>query len=328
MVSLKNILSSNSRISSDLPKGLVAIFVGGTSGIGEYTLKCFAKRTSSPRVYIIGRSQSAANRIVSECKALNPDGTFEFIRADVGLLKEVDDVCRQIRRKEESVNILLMTQGSLAAKYTTTEDLQLDTSLHYHGRMRFISNLLPQLKNALHLRRVVSVFGATNEGAIHMEDFQARNLGFIPRRDHVSAMITLGLEEMARQAPSITFIHEFPGLVQTQAVDAWPGALGVIVRFVVFVAGRFICVSQEECAERHVFLATSSHYPPASGDEKPAIGTAGATGGGVYSLAWDGEAGGSKSQEALAKLRVAGMDEMLRKHTEGEFKRITGSLSI
>ncbi|KAJ5309577.1 uncharacterized protein N7443_002038 [Penicillium atrosanguineum] len=327
MVSLKNILSSNSRISSDLPKGLVAIFVGGTSGIGEYTLKCFAKRTSSPRVYIIGRSQSAANRIVSECKALNPDGTFEFIRADVGLLKEVDDVCRQIRRKEESVNILFMTQGSLAAKYTTTEDLQLDTSLHYHGRMRFISNLLPQLKNAPHLRRVVSVFGATNEGAIHTEDFQARNLGFIPRRDHVSAMITLGLEEMARQAPSITFIHEFPGLVQTQAVDAWPGALGVIVRFVVFVAGRAPCL-----------LATSSHYPPASGssdvsgvsagDEKPAIGTAGATGGGVYSLAWDGEAGGSKSQEALAKLRVAGMDEMLRKHTEGEFKRITGSLSI
>lgn len=204
--------------------------------------------------------------------------------------------------------------------------------------MRFISNLLPQLENAPHLRRVVSVFAGTMEGVIHTEDFQARTLGFIPRRNHVSAMVTLGLEEMARQAPSISFIHEFPGLVRTQGVDTWPGVLGVIVRVVVFVAGRFICVSQEECAERHVFLATSSHYPPASGsfdvsgisvrDGKSAIGTAGATGGGVYSLSWDGEAGGVKSQEALAKLRVAGMDEKLREHTEGEFKRITGNLSV
>lgn len=117
MVSLQEVLSSNSRISSDLPKGLVAIFVGATSGIGKYTLQCFAKRASSPRVYIIGRSQSAAERIVNECKSLNPDGTFEFIRADVGLLQEVDDVCRRIREKEEFINILFMTQGSLSAKY-------------------------------------------------------------------------------------------------------------------------------------------------------------------------------------------------------------------
>jgi NAD(P)-dependent dehydrogenase (short-subunit alcohol dehydrogenase family) len=123
MVALKDILASNSRISSDLPKGLVAVFVGATSGIGEYTLKCFARRASSPRVYIIGRSQSAADRILNECKILNSNGTFEFIRADVGLLKEVDDACRQIREKEESVNILFMTQGSLAAKYGLFQSL-------------------------------------------------------------------------------------------------------------------------------------------------------------------------------------------------------------
>jgi hypothetical protein len=203
--------------------------------------------------------------------------------------------------------------------------------------MRFIANLLPQLESASSLRRVVSVFAATTEGEIHTDDFQARDLGFIARRNHVSAMVTLGLEEMARQAPSVSFIHEIPGLVRTQGVDTWPGILGVIVRFVVFIAGRFICVSQEECAERHVFLATSSHYPPASGscdgagvsgEVKPALGTVGVTGGGVYSLWWAGEAGGKKSQEALAKLRAAGMDEKLRQHTEAEFKRITGSLSI
>jgi hypothetical protein len=43
MVSLTAVQASNSCIASSLPLGLVAIFVGATSGIGEYTLKQFAK---------------------------------------------------------------------------------------------------------------------------------------------------------------------------------------------------------------------------------------------------------------------------------------------
>jgi hypothetical protein len=56
-VSLAQVQSSNSRISTTLPAGLVAVFVGATSSIGETSLKQFAKHARQPRVYFLGRSQ-------------------------------------------------------------------------------------------------------------------------------------------------------------------------------------------------------------------------------------------------------------------------------
>ena len=113
MVSLTAVQSSNARITSSLPPGLVAVFVGATNGIGETSLKQFAKHTRQPRVYFIGRSQEAGDRIAAECKALNADGQYTFIKADVSLLCVVDDVCKGIKSKEKAINLLFMSQGTL-----------------------------------------------------------------------------------------------------------------------------------------------------------------------------------------------------------------------
>ena len=111
MVSLQVVKASNSLISSTLPTGLIAIFVGATSGIGESTLKQFAKYARQPRAYFIGRSQDAANRIVAECKALNPAGEFIFLKRDVSLIRAVDDVCKEIQAKEKTINLLFLSAG-------------------------------------------------------------------------------------------------------------------------------------------------------------------------------------------------------------------------
>ena len=113
MVSLTEVQSSNSLIPSVLPPGLVAVFVGATSGIGETTLKQFAKYTCQPHIYFIGRSQEAGDRITAECKALNKEGEYAFIKADVSLIKVVDDVCRDIKSKEQAINLLFQCQGTL-----------------------------------------------------------------------------------------------------------------------------------------------------------------------------------------------------------------------
>ena len=114
MVALQEVIASNKRIGSTFSQGLVAIFVGGTSGVGENTVKAFAKYTLKPTVYIIGRSREAADRILKECEQLNPDGKFEFIESDVSLLKNIDEVCRQIKTKEAAINILFQSQASMA----------------------------------------------------------------------------------------------------------------------------------------------------------------------------------------------------------------------
>ena len=116
MVALTDVQSSNTRIASALPPGLVAVFVGATSGIGETSVKQFAKHSRQPRVYFIGRSQEAGDRIAAECKALNSEGEYIFIKADTSLIRNVDDVCRDIKNKEKAVNILFLSTGSLISK--------------------------------------------------------------------------------------------------------------------------------------------------------------------------------------------------------------------
>jgi hypothetical protein len=64
-------------------------------------------------VYIIGRSQEAGDRITSECKALNPDGTFVFLRKETSLLRNVDEVCDELKSKEQVINLLFLSVGTL-----------------------------------------------------------------------------------------------------------------------------------------------------------------------------------------------------------------------
>lgn len=113
MVSLTDVQSSNANIANTLPAGLVAVFVGATSGIGEATLIEFARSARSPRAYFIGRSQEAAARITAECRQLNPEGEFIFIQADVSLIRNVDEVCRELKNKEKSIDLLFMSCGSI-----------------------------------------------------------------------------------------------------------------------------------------------------------------------------------------------------------------------
>ncbi len=117
MVALSDVQSSNAQIATALPPGLVAVFVGATNGIGEYSLKEFARHARKPRVYFVGRSQEAGDRIAGECRELNPEAEFTFIQADVSLLKTVDEVCRKITAKEKTVNLLFLTCGSALAHF-------------------------------------------------------------------------------------------------------------------------------------------------------------------------------------------------------------------
>jgi NADP-dependent 3-hydroxy acid dehydrogenase YdfG len=114
MVSISQIQASNALIPSTFPSRLVALFVGGTSGIGEITLKKFAQYSHQPRVHFVGRSQDSAERIVAECKALNPEGEFIFLRADVSLIRVVDEVCKEIKAKEKFLNLLFLSQGVMS----------------------------------------------------------------------------------------------------------------------------------------------------------------------------------------------------------------------
>ncbi|KAK3217596.1 hypothetical protein GRF29_1g3585581 [Pseudopithomyces chartarum] len=144
MVPLPTIRAHNATLSS-LPPNLVAVFVGGTSGISHYTALSLARSVPSPKIYLIGRNAAEASKITSELKAINPSSTISFIKSDVSLLRNVDKVCDEIKAKEKEVNLLFMTAGylSLQGRTETEEGLDRRFALHYYARARFIHNLSP-----------------------------------------------------------------------------------------------------------------------------------------------------------------------------------------
>lgn len=123
MVALDTIRASNNRIKTSLPAGLVAVFVGATNGVGETTVKEFAKHATAPSVYIIGRSQEAGDRIAAECRESNPEGTFNFVQTDASLMRNVDAVSAEITRKETAINLLFLTIGTLERGTSTDSPL-------------------------------------------------------------------------------------------------------------------------------------------------------------------------------------------------------------
>lgn len=90
---------------------LTAVFFGATSGIGEGTLRAFAKHIPNPTVFVVGRSETAASPLLAGLRETNPKGTFTFIEGDVSLIRGCDRVCEEVKRRTSKINILFQSQG-------------------------------------------------------------------------------------------------------------------------------------------------------------------------------------------------------------------------
>ncbi|KAK4460009.1 hypothetical protein QBC42DRAFT_111401 [Cladorrhinum samala] len=364
MVSLQQMQASNARINTLAP-GLVAVFVGGTSGIGEATMKEFAKHASQPRIYFVGRSDEAAARITIELESLNPGGQYNFIKADISLLRNVDNVCLDIQSRESLINLLFLTSGTAVTGIDTAESLHYHTAVTYYSRIRFISNLLPLLQRATSLRRVVTVFNnhsskANNASALHSHSIPSAPKTLLSQQSF--AIMTLALESLAFEAPDVTFIHSFPSPFLPATSNNTPAEAPqkkspktsplMLVRSVflkpVSTPQRPSSppISIIEAGERQLFIATSARYPAKRGGNVKltagvgieseageqitvARGTDGEEGSGVYLIGHEGNGqSGNGTVAVLKELREKDMVRRLWLHTVSEFTRITGSVFV
>ncbi|KAJ5665465.1 uncharacterized protein N7477_007913 [Penicillium maclennaniae] len=343
MVALSEVHSSNEAIAKTLPLDIVAVFVGATSGIGKATLLHFAQHTRQPRIYFIGRSQQAADEILKQLENINVDGRYEFIKADVSLLNVVDEVCSKIREKETRIDVLFQSQGTLDISTETSEKLSLIMALGYYSRMRFIANLLPMLQHSS-ISRVVIVLAGTKEGPVNPNDIPGKRVLPWKARGHLCSMITLTLEHFAKLAPEVSFIHNYPGFVDTPLSQSMKGVLEAAMKSVFRVTSLFSTreyVSLDETGERHVYLATGARFPakkPSNSSLKGgstllnrkevAVGSDGIVGSGVYIVDEYCEGGDANVQRVLSTLRQDERDAKIWEHMEKEFLRITGKPAI
>ena len=203
----------------------------------------------------------------------------------------------------------------------TDEGLHYPAALAVHARNRFISNLMPLINNATALRRVISVFIATLEGEIQMDDFQGWHMRLMANRDHAASITTLSLESHHKENPDVSFVHNFPGVVKSGITRGTSGPVLTALRALIRVFGSLFYMPPDEAGDRHVFLATSARYSAGSSDPAAGVplsvvdglslarGTDGGFGSGVYSINASGESAGPKVEEALASLRSRGMME-------------------
>ncbi|KAL1867965.1 hypothetical protein Plec18167_008431 [Paecilomyces lecythidis] len=336
MVSLQTVRSNNVSLK-ELGPGLVAVFVGGTSGIGESTAREFVRHTLSPRVYLVGRNETQASKIIEELRSLNPDGKVSFIKSDVSLLRSVDEACEDIKKREERVNLLFMSCGFLSTKGRdeTPEGLDKKLNVHYYSRMRFIYNLLPQLTaasststtNNRPLSRVVSVLGAGQEGSLDLSDLALKhNYSMRTCAAHAITMNSLMTHELASQNPGTSFIHAYPGVVKTGVLRE----LGPLARFgteVFSVLAKPFMVPLEESGERHLYAATSQAFIPNETADKSAaaVGSDGVKGSGGYLLHWNGDTVGK--QDILRKYREEGVGKTVWQHTLDVFQKPLDALA-
>jgi NAD(P)-dependent dehydrogenase (short-subunit alcohol dehydrogenase family) len=331
MVALTDVRTSNASLKS-LPANLVAIFVGGTSGIGLYTARELVRNTTSPHVYLIGRNQTEAAKIIEELKAINSSSQVSFIQKDVSLLKNVDEACREVQAKEKHVNLLFMTCGYFVftGRDETTEGLDKKFALHYYSRMRFINQLQPLLDAAASsssLSRVVSILDpqvglrlTPNFSDLDLKKtFSLKNCAL-----HASAMTNLNFARLASQHPGTSYVHAYPGFVDTGAGrDAW-GALGVVAKPLLGLLTAALRVKSVESGERNLFASTSSVFASktsSAGVQDAATGSDTVKGSGSYLLNWNGDVLADTAK--AKKLRDEGGEKKVMDHTEDVFKKVS-----
>lgn len=322
MITMDDVRSSNEGICSRLPSKLVAVFVGGTNGIGEATLKQFAQHVPEPHIVLVGRSQEAAGQIVEESKKVNEDAQFTFIQADTSLIENVDIVSNEIKKQFPHINLLFLSIGTSIFEEKTKEGLHYIAALDYYARVRFMQNLLPQVQTAKFLRRVVNVLAGTKEGPINVDNFQGWGLGRGQLLLQLASMMTLELQTMAEEAKTVSFIHSYPGSVKTGIWRSNPGGAPKIEGPYIdnAISGGF-----------HLFLSTSPVFPPSSftGVEEQNFyqtvteeDSVKDVADGVYMINEKGEPSELRVENILKRMKDEGVQERLAQHTKEVFQQI------
>ena len=346
MVTLEAVRSRNAQLLQSR-QPFVAVYVGGTAGIGEYAVRALAAnyakhgQETGPRVYVVGRNVKAATKIIADCRTTCPSGEFNFVKAEnLSLLKDVDRVCDEIIQAEKAradgtgrVDFLMQTQGylSFGGREETPEGLDALMSLLYYSRMRFAVQLLPLLlaSPAGHVACVLNP-RMGNRGKLVLEDLSLRDpkiFGFATASAYIGRMTTFLFEELARRH-RISFIHEYPGLVMTNATETGklPTWARLLWRILAPVFSLF-AIPPADSGDRHLFLATS-RYPARDGkrdgmggQSDVAVSSDGVEGGGAYQVTWNGEIIPT-AEKVYKGDREDGVSEKVWKHTMEVFRQI------
>ncbi|KAJ5784880.1 short-chain dehydrogenases/reductase [Penicillium pulvis] len=303
---LTQIRNWNATLKTARPN-MVALFVGGTGGIGRSTAVKLAAAVATPTIYIVGRNEKEGAEVMQELKSANNNGTYSFLSADASHLREVDAVCQKLKPELSSLDLLFMTIGGLSfSKIEGDNNIDVNHILRYYSRMRFIQNLTPALE-ASKSPRVVSILGGGKEIKIEEDNLDLKkSWSFTGGAGYASSMVSVAHEKLASENPSISFIHGFPGVVSTPLFKKFLGPIfGSIVGFL----STPLSMSASESGEWHIYLSTAEQFKSKD-----------ASGNGSYILNYDGK--DLTNEAIMTELREKDFPTIVWKHTLDTFEKL------
>jgi hypothetical protein len=145
----------------------------------------------------------------------------------------------------------------------TIEGIDTVLSLRYYSRMRFAADLLPLL-SASTCARVISVFApGRGELSLKLDDLGLKEkYSVLKSISYPTFENTFFMEYLAATNPGVSFLHIWPGLVQTQEMEKskFPGFVKWLIKWVLFPLIKLFCVPVGETGERMLFHVMSEVY--------------------------------------------------------------------
>ncbi|KAJ7046363.1 hypothetical protein C8F04DRAFT_1064078 [Mycena alexandri] len=254
----------------------VAVFAGGTSGVGHAMAEALARQTKGrAHIVLIGRSAEAAEKIIAGFpKPVDGDEGWahEFVPCDANSMASVRRVCAGLRSRLKRINFLVMTAAgprgnSMVETGETDEGLDDHLSMRYFSRYVYSKELLPLLVSAreqgqhAHLMTVLGAgFGvklaSSDLGLVEARRSSIKFLqGVVLSVAALKGMIRgVGYNDglvawFAAQHPNIAFTHIHPGQVRTPGAILEAGWLLSPLAWVITRLRHLITVSQDECAQ-------------------------------------------------------------------------------
>lgn len=324
-VPLSDILANNTSLTTANPSELTAVFIGATAGIGLGALQALTRHTSTPTIYIVGRSPTKLASLIHDLRCSNQKATFVPIHApDLTKVASAQKAAAEIARQVDRVDLLVMSAGYItfaAREEHPSEGIDKITALRYYSRMAFLMGLAPALQAASRAR-VISVLAGGKEGQLWREDLLLREKGHYGVHiagGAAASLTTLFFEEVSRRNgwEKIVFAHESPGVVSTDLEIGGLGMIGdVLLKWIARPIVHLVGYTKEEAGERVLFVGTSGNFKRlAEGGEGGMVakGSDGTVGSGVYLV--QGNTGVVETTKEMVKMREDGMAKVVYDHT-------------
>ncbi|KZV80083.1 NAD(P)-binding protein, partial [Exidia glandulosa HHB12029] len=219
---------NNANVST---RGQRVVVAGATGGIGLGVALQFAK--TGAEVWIVGRNAKTGNEVVEKLKlaapSADPPPEFRFFQADLSLIKENIRVADELADAagDAGIDHLVLTQGGPANETDVAPNADgLDTHFAIQVMSRFVLAHHLTVARPTVKRSVVAIaIAGMGKAAFDTKDITLEALkkkgGYtlLPVAARDCTVIDAVWQELAERSPSVRFLHLYPGVVKTPALN-------------------------------------------------------------------------------------------------------------